>query len=41
MLEKYNVVEPHREPEHGVYGLVKASAGEWRVRGLRPQALGR
>ncbi len=23
MLEKYNVAEPHREPEHGVYGLVE------------------
>jgi alpha,alpha-trehalase len=23
MQEKYNVVEPHREPEHGLYGLVE------------------
>ncbi len=23
MSEKYNVAEPHREPEHGVYGLVE------------------
>jgi alpha,alpha-trehalase len=23
MLEKYNVAEPHREPEHGLYGLVE------------------
>jgi alpha,alpha-trehalase len=26
MLEKYNVAEPHREPEHGLYGLVEGFA---------------